>query len=135
MQAFDMSGEQECKAMHHLIEGVYGDSLRLDAGFNDRELVRKIFQKGMIPYVYPKSNNNLNGNPAWKSMYLEFFIDVIQWLTEYHIRSHSESFHASFKTRFGMITKRRITAKLAQVTARIIIHNSRRLDYFDRTQD
>ncbi len=42
VQAFDISREQECRAMHKLIEKVYGNSLRLDAGFNDRELVRKI---------------------------------------------------------------------------------------------
>src|SRR3989344_3147535 len=54
VQAFDFSGEEECKAMHSLVEEVNGDSLRLDAGFNDRELVRKIVEFGMVPYVYPK---------------------------------------------------------------------------------
>lgn len=132
VQAFDVSGEQECKAMHKLIEGVYGGSLRLDAGFNDRELVRKIAERGMTPYVFPRKDNNLNGGPSWKNMYLELFFDVMQWLTEYHIRSHSESFHSSFKTRQGIITKRRVTSKLSQVTARIILHNRRRLAYFKR---
>lgn len=132
VQAFDISGEQECKAMHKLIENVYGNSLRLDAGFNDRELVRKIAEKGMTPYVFPRKNNNLNGCAAWKQMYLELFYDVMYWLTEYHIRSHTESFHASFKTKHGMITKRRPTAKLSQVTARIVLHNRRRLSYFSK---
>lgn len=132
VQAFDTSGEQECKAMHKLIEKVYGGSLRLDAGFNDRELVRKIAERGMIPYVFPKSNNNLNGSLAWKSMYLELFYDVIHWLTEYHQRSHAESFHSSFKAVYGMITKRRVTSKLSQVTARIILHNRSRLSYFKK---
>jgi len=132
VQAFDISGEQECKSMHKLIKGVYGDSLRLDAGFNDRELVRKIAENGMTPYVFPKSNNNLNGRPAWKSMYLNLFYDVMAWLTEYHLRSHSESFHASFKTRNGIITKRRPLCQLCQVTARIILHNRRRLSYFNK---
>lgn len=132
VQAFDISGEQECRAMHELIEKVYGDSLRLDAGFNDRELVRKIVERGMTPYVFPKSNNNLNGSFAWKNMYLELFYDVMQWLTEYHLRSHSESFHSSFKSVYGIITKRRISSKLCQVTARIILHNRRRLSYFER---
>ena len=131
VQAFDISGEQECRAMHKLIEGVYGDSLRLDAGFNDRELVRKIAENGMKPFVFPKKDNNMNGRPAWKLMYMELFLDVMQWLTEYHIRSHTESFHASFKTKYGMITKRRPTAQLSQVTARIILHNRRRLSYFN----
>lgn len=132
VQAFDMSGEQECRAMHKLIDKVYGDSLRLDAGFNDRELVSRIDKKGMIPYVFPKSNNNINGTLAWKNMYLELFFGVMRWLTEYHLRSHSESFHSSFKGVYGMITKRRVTSKLCQVTARIILHNRRRLSYFRR---
>lgn len=132
VQSFDISGEQECRAMHKLIESVYGDSLRLDAGFNDRELVKKIALNGMTPYVFPKKNNNLNGSVAWKSMYMYLFLDVMAWLTEYHKRSHSESFHSSFKTRYGIITKRRVTAKLSQVTARIILHNRRRLSYFNR---
>ena len=83
VQAFDFSGEDECKAMHSLIKEVDGDSLRLDAGFNDRELVRKIVGQGMLPYVYPKKNNVLNGGDAWKEMYFEFMIDVIEWLSEY----------------------------------------------------
>lgn len=130
VQAFDTSGEQECKAMHKLIKRVYGDSLRLDAGFNDRKLVQEIAEMGMIPYVFPKCNNDLNGRTAWKSMYLELFLSVMEWLTEYHLRSHSESFHASFKQVYGPVTKRRVTSMLSQVTARIILHNRRRLSYF-----
>ena len=132
VQAFDTSGEQECKAMHKLIKRVYGDSLRLDAGFNDRKLVQEIAEMGMIPYVFPKCNNDLNGRTAWKSMYLELFLSVMEWLTEYHLRSHSESFHASFKQVYGPVTKRRVTSMLSQVTARIILHNRRRLSYFRR---
>jgi transposase len=132
VQAFDVSGEQECRAMHRLIEEVYGDSLRLDAGFNDRELVRRIAERDMIPYVFPRKDNNINGRLAWKLMYMELFLDVMHWLTEYHIRSHSESFHGSFKAKYGMITKRRPTAKLSQVTARIILHNRRKLSYWNK---
>lgn len=132
VQAFDISGEQECKAMHKLLKGVYGNSLRLDAGFNDRKLTKKIFEKGMVPYIFPKSNNILNGSFAWKQMYLSLFYDVMAWLTEYHIRSHTESFHSSFKTRYGIITKRRPVSQLCQVTARIILHNRRRISYFSK---
>jgi len=131
VQAFDIY-EQECKAMHKLIELVYGNSLRLDAGFNDRKLAKEIAEKGMTPYIFPKNNNNLNGSVAWKSMYMDLFMDVMAWLTEYHQRSHSESFHSSFKSRYGIITKRRITSILCQVTARIILHNRRKLSYFNR---
>ena len=123
--------EQECKAMHKLIGDVYGNSIRLDAGFNDRKLVKKISDLGITPYVFPRKINNLNGSVAWKSMYMDLFYDVMSWLTEYHKRSHSESFHSSFKGRYGIITKRRLTSILAQVTARIILHNRRRLAYFN----
>ena len=131
VQAFDIY-EQECKAMHKLIELVYGNSLRLDAGFNDRKLVKRIAEKGITPYVFPRRINNLNGSVAWKSMYMDLFMDVMAWLTEYHQRSHSESFHSSFKSRYGILTKRRITSILCQVTARIILHNRRKLSYFNR---
>lgn len=132
VQAFDISGEQECKAMHKLITKVYGNSLRLDAGFNDRKLIREIAERNMVPYVFPKKNNKLNGDQAWQQMYLELFLDVVQWLTEYHQRSHTESFHSSFKRVYGLVTKRRPLAQLSQVTARIILHNRRRQAYFSR---
>ncbi len=132
IQAFDFSGEDECKAMHSLIEEVNGDSLRLDAGFNDRELTRKILEKGMLPYIYPKKINKINGSEAWREMYLEFFYDVIQWLQEYHQRSHSESFHSAFKRKFGILTKIRGHSKFVQVVARIILHNRLRLSYFNK---
>ena len=86
----------------------------------------------MIPYVFPRKNNNINGRPAWKNMYPELFLDVMHWLTEYHQRSHTESFHASFKQKYGPLSKRRPTAQLSQVTARIILHNKQRLTYFNK---
>lgn len=78
VQAFDISGKQECRAMHNLVKQISGESLRLDAGFNDRKLVSKIAKKGITPYVFPKKNNNLNENIAWKTMYLSLYYDVIQ---------------------------------------------------------
>jgi len=132
VQAFDFSGEDECRAMHSLIEEVDGKSLRLDAGFNDRKLVRKILENGMLPYVYPYKSNNINGSKAWREMYLEFFTDVIYWLTEYYQRVHCESFHSAFKRVFGLLSKIRVHSKFVQVSARIILHNRARLSYFNR---
>ena len=97
VQAFDFSGIDECIIMDSLVEEVEGNSLCLDAGFNDRELVRKIVEKGIIPYVYPKKINRINGGNGWTEMYLDFFTDVIAWLTEYYQRVHCESFHSAFK--------------------------------------
>ena len=132
VQAFDASGLQENHAMHKLIEKVTGNSLRLDAGFVDRKLIQKIAELGMKPYVFPKKSVKLNGRPAWKTMYLELLTDVMTWLTEYHQRSHTESFHSSIKRRNPPIRKRRPVAQLSQITARIILHNRRRMDYFSR---
>jgi transposase len=134
VQAFDISGVHECQIMHELVKEVRGDSLRLDAGFNDRALATEIEELFMTPYIYPKKCNNLNGDLAWKFMYLEFFFDVYFWLKEYHQRSHCESFHSSFKRVFGLVTKVRYSCRFAQITARIILHNLQRLSYFARAK-
>ena len=131
VQAF-ATNEHEVRAMHELITTVTGESLRLDAGFNNRALIDEISELGMKPYVFPKKNNVLNGHLAWKLMYLELYLDVMAWLVEYHQRSHTESFHSSFKRRNPLVRKRRPTAQLSQITARIILHNRRRIDYFSR---
>ena len=132
VQAFDFSGEDEQKAMLDLIEQVDGEKLKLDAGFNNKELTRKIAEYGMLPYIYPKKNNNINGDEAWREMYLDFFTDIIAWLTEYYQRVHCESFHSAFKRVFGIIRKTRPHSKFIQVTARIILYNRARLSYFKR---
>jgi len=131
VQAFDISGIQECQIMHELIKFVEGGSLRLDAGFNDRKLVGEICRRGMTPYIFPKCNNNINGDIYWQKMYLNFYYSIVDWLIEYHQRSHTESFHSSFKRTFGIVTKLKICSKFSQVCARIIIHNSRRQRYFN----
>lgn len=132
VQAFDLTGRGECEVMLELIKIVSGESIRLDSGFNCRELTDAIEKILIKPYIYPKSNNNLNGNDSWKFMYLEFFLDIYTWLKEYHQRSHSESFHSAFKRVYGLLTKVNYTARFVQVTARIILHNFRRLSYFAR---
>jgi transposase len=132
VQAFTLGERGECQVMKQLISEVDGKSLRLDAGFNDRELVKMIAEKEMIPYIFPKCNNKLNGSLAWKTMYLELFYDVMTWLTEYHQRSHSESFHSSFKRKNRILMKERHLAQLTQVLARIILHNRRKIAYFKK---
>lgn len=135
VQAFELGEIGECKVMKKLIEEVDGKSIRLDAGFNDRELVKKIAELEMVPYVFPRSDNKLNGSLAWKRMYLELYYDVMTWLTEYHQRSHSESFHSSFKRKNRLLMKIRPMARLNQVMARIILHNRRRISYFSKLAD
>lgn len=130
VQAFGMNETSEREVMRKLVLEVKGDSLRLDAGFIDRLLTQKIHELGMKPFIFPKKNLTLNGNLAWKCMYLRLLENVQDWLREYHLRSHTESFHSSFKRIFGILTKRRSLAQLSQVLARIILHNRRRLAYF-----
>jgi len=134
VQAFDITGRGERDVMRELIKQVFGDSIRLDAGFNDRDLTKQIENLFMTPYIYPKSNNILNGDDSWKYMYLEFFLDIYLWLKEYHQRSHSESFHSAFKRVYGAVTKINYTSRFVQITARIILHNFRRLSYFARAK-
>ena len=132
VQAFDASGQHERPAMNALVEQVLGESLRLDAGFIDRALAKKIVDNGMTPFIFPKKNNVLNGHSSWKQMFLDLLTDVMAWLTEYHQRSHTESFHSSLKRKNPPVRKLRPVARLTQITARIILHNRRRIDYFSR---
>ena len=132
VQSFDFSGKDERLVMDSLVKEVEGESLCLDAGFNDRELVRKIVEKNIIPYVYPKKINRINGGNGWTEMYLDFFTDVIAWLTEYYQRVHCESFHSAFKRVYGIIRKIRFHSKFVQVSTRIILHNRARLSYFNK---
>jgi len=132
VQAFDITGRGEKEVILELIRIVSGNSLRLDAGFNSRELTRAIGELFMIPYIYPKKINKLNGDLIWQNMYLGFFFEIFDWLREYHQRSHTESFHSAFKRVYGGVTKINYTARFVQITARIILHNFRRLSYFKR---
>jgi len=129
VQAFDMNNK-ECPTMHSLIKEVKGISLCLDAGFVDRELTRKIYELGMKPLIFPKKNLNLNGSIYWKKMFLELFNNTQEWLKEYHQRSHTESFHSSFKRKNKPLMKFNTFSKLMQLTARIIIHNLRKQSYY-----
>ena len=129
VQAFDLNNK-ECPVMHHLIHEVKGNSLRLDAGFVDRELTRKLGELGIKPFIFPKKNLNLNGNIYWKAMFLELFFETQKWLEEYHQRSHCESFHSSFKRKNRVLMKVNPLSKLVQLTARIIIHNLRKRLYY-----
>lgn len=131
VQAFEMNNK-ECHTMHSLIKKVKGNSLCLDAGFVDRELTRKICELGIKPLIFPKKNLNLNGSIYWKKMFLEVYYETQEWLRNYHQRSHCESFHSSFKRKNKVFMKINPMSKLIQLTARIIIHNLRKQNYYSR---
>jgi len=116
VQAFDLNNK-ECPTMHSLIREVKGKSLCLDAGFVDRELIRKISELGIKPFIFLKKNLDLNGSIYWKNMFLELFRNTQEWLNEYHQRSHTESFHSSFKRKNKPLMKFNSFTKLVQLTA------------------
>ena len=143
VQAFDISGIQECQIMHSLVKEVkeniklskisnINQKLTLDAGFVDRKLTQLIEDSGLTPYIFPKKNLILKSknNPAWHKMWLKLLRDVQGWLKEYHIRSHTESFHSSLKRIFGIVTKILDESTYTQVLCRIIHNNRRKLNYF-----
>ena len=143
VQCFDTSGKQECIIMHRLVKEL-GESMKkcihagkskltLDAGFVDRKLTQLIHDSGLEPYIFPKKNLTLKskGFPAWRNMWLKLLKQAQEWLREYHMRSHTESFHSSFKRVFGIVTKVLDDAVYTQVLCRIIHHNRRRVSYFE----
>ena len=143
VQSFDIGGKQECKIMHELVlelkEIIEKSNLKeikvkltLDAGFVDRKLAQLIANCGLTPYIFPKKNLTLSskGFPAWKKMWLNLLKETQVWLKEYHTRSHTESFHSSFKRVFGIVRKILDEAIYTQVLCRIIHNNRRKLNYF-----
>lgn len=143
VQAFDISGKQECKVMYLLVKELSDmiknsqskklqQKLTLDAGFVDRKLAQLIEDSGMNPYIFPKSNLTLaaKGFAAWKKMWLKLLKNTQEWLREYHVRSHTESFHSSFKRVFGIVRRILDETAYTQVLCRIIHNNRRKLNYF-----
>ena len=147
VQAFDIDGKQECQAMHFLVKEVANTlkknvnkllkeaKLTLDSGFVDKKLAQLIEDSGIVPYIFPKKNNTLKskGYPGWKRMLLKLLKNVQDWLKEYHIRSHAESFHSSFKRTFGIITKRLNKTTYTQILSRIIHNNRQKTTYYNLT--
>ena len=148
VQQFDLGNKQECRAMHDLVHRLKIEfkkeisilttnaKLALDAGFVDRKLVQLIEDSGMVPFVFPKKNNVITpkGYPAWGRMCKKIVEDVQAWLAEYHIRSHTESFHSSLKRVFGIVTKRLNITVYTQILTRIIHNNRRKTNYHQLKQ-
>lgn len=137
VQAFEVGEKQECRIMRFLVDklrksvkSLTGD-LTLDAGFVDRNLAQLIEEAGLKPYIYPKKNLTLKsrGKPAWNKMWLKLLKNTQEWLKKYHVRSHTESFHSSFKRIFGIVTKQDYKSTYTQVLSRIIHNNRRKLNY------
>ena len=145
VQEFDTSGTQECVIMHELVKKIAKElkkdvnklvkkaKITLDSGFVDKGLAQLIEDSDMIAYIFPKKNNRLksDGTSGWKRMLIRLIEDVQAWLREYHVRSHTESFHSSFKRIFGIVTKRLDDTVYTQVLARIIHNNRRKTNYFE----
>lgn len=143
VQQFDTGNKHERTAMKYLVEKIKIEikkglnllmkkaKLTLDAGFVDRKLTQLIEDSGITPYIFPKKNNVITpkGYPAWGQMCKKIIENVQTWLAEYHIRSHAESFHSSFKRVFGVVTKRLNTTVYTQVLTRIIHNNRRKTNY------
>lgn len=143
VQEFDTSGKQECQVMHILVKNlkealkkpVNGAlskiRLTLDAGFVDKKLAQLIEDAGIEPFIFPKKSNTVkaNGSWAWTRMVNKLIDNVQEWLKEYHVRSHAESFHSSIKRVFGVVTKRLDFTINTQILARIIHNNRRKTNY------
>jgi len=148
VQAFEVGDKRECPIMHNLVEKIKIElkkdvnklttkaKLSLDAGFVDRKLTQLIEDAGITPYIFPKKNNVITpkGYPAWGRMVKQIIDNVTAWLTEYHIRSHAESFHSSFKRVFGIVTKRLNITVYTQTLCRIIHNNRRKTSYHQLKQ-
>lgn len=106
--------------------------LQGDAAYLSRDNCNAITSYGGIPRIYPKSNTRLNqkGSKAWTQMLLAFITDPQKWLSEYHMRSVSESCNSVIKRRFPRtLLKRDETRRKCEAFSRACVYNLRQLNY------
>jgi len=106
-----------------------------DGVYLSRENCTAVEDVGAKPRFHLKKGltRRSKGHPAWKKMWLNLLKETQVWLKEYHTRSHTESFHSSFKRVFGIVRKILDEAIYTQVLCRIIHNNRRKLNYFSMT--
>jgi len=103
-----------------------------DAAYLSRENCDAIVAYGGTPRIYPKSNSVINqkGSKAWTHMLLAFITDPQQWLTDYHMRSISESGNSVIKRRLPRnLLKKDTTRRKCEAFSRACIYNFRQLNY------
>ena len=84
-----------------------------------------IEEKGAVPYIPFKSNNQANKNGmVWKKMYHYFMYKHDEFLEHYHKRSNAESSVFMIKSKFGdFVRSKTWTAQVNEVLCKIICHN------------
>ena len=84
-----------------------------------------IEEKGAVPYIPFKSNNQANKNGmVWKTMYHYFMLNNEEFLQHYHKRSNAESSVQMIKSKFGdNVRSKDWTGQVNEVLCKIISHN------------
>ena len=103
-----------------------------DAMYLSRDNCNAIVAYGGTPRIYPKSNTVVKqkGSKAWKNMLNDLVKDHQKWLSEYHIRSDTESGNSVLKRIFTRPLLKKIDArKKTEGFARLCTYNIRRLNY------
>jgi len=103
-----------------------------DGIYATRPICKILGNKGVTPRLLPRRNitQKQKGVKDWGDMLSDLSEDVQQWLSEYHMRSISETGFSMVKTRNTKPLSKRLDArKETEDYLRGIVHNIRRLCY------
>lgn len=118
---------------HPNMEQMLGDGI-----FATRPICKEVGQHGITPRFLPRRNVTLKrkGVKAWVDMLWDLSKDPQKWLSEYHMRSISETGYSMLKRRnTGPLRKRLDPRRETEDYLRGICHNIRRLCYLQYLED
>ena len=115
-------------ALHPRARLQLGDGL-----YSARWVVGKVNEADMEARFLPRRMTTLKslGEPAWPKSLFGLVKDPQAWLREYHLRSRVEAFWWALKARNPeKIRKKAAQAQVVEATAKAVVHNLRRLCYW-----
>src|SRR3990167_4024243 len=101
------------------------EEVSADKAYLSKDNLELIEEKGAVPYIPFKSNNQANKNGmVWKKMYHYFMLNNEEFLQHYHKRSNAESSVQMIKSKFGdSVRSKDWTGQINEVLCKIISHN------------
>jgi transposase len=113
------------------IEVMLGDAL-----YSNRKICSITEGYGIRPYFLPKTNATFRakGIESWKTMLYNFVDDTQGWLSEYHMRSISESVNSMMKRKMPVKVRKKLPLrKKTEEILKINMHNLRQYSYLRHT--
>ncbi|HIH48777.1 TPA: transposase [Candidatus Woesearchaeota archaeon] len=122
---FDNDSPELKKLVNATAQNFNMEEISADKAYLSKDNLEHIEEKGAMPFIPFKKNNNATGKGAiWKKMYYYFQLNNEDFLEHYHKRSNAETTVHMIKSKFGdFVRSKEWTAQINEVLCKIICHN------------